>query len=222
MSPFGVQSGMTRSPPAMPGFRSVQRMWDSRADSWIARVLPGEYYVTRNDELISTVLGSCIAACIRDPILRVGGLNHFMLPEEASERAAGGHDRWLDPLLGLATRYGSHAMERLINALLKCGARRERLEVKLFGAGQILGTDTEVGKRNIAFVYAYLRTEKLVCAAEDLGDIYPRRIVYFPTSGRVRVKRLRSPHAETIADRENRYLGQIAQSGSDGDVELFE
>lgn len=216
------ESDPTACPPAIPGFHGVQRIWDSKADCWIARVLPGEYYVTRNDEAISTVLGSCISACIRDRDLGVGGLNHFMLPQDSTHRDIGKDDSWLDPVVGLATRYGSHAMERLINALLKLGARRDRLEVKLFGAGRILASATDVGVRNIEFVRNYLRTEGLTCAAEDLGDIYPRRIVYFPRSGRVRVKRLRSPQGRTIAERESRYLGEIENAGAGGDVELFD
>ena len=214
--------GAARRPPAIPGFQGVQRMWDSRAQCWIARVLPGEYYVTRHDEAISTVLGSCISACIRDPALSVGGLNHFMLPEDSGERAGGESDRWLDPIVGLSTRYGSHAMERLINALIKLGARRDRLEVKLFGAGRILASATEVGERNIEFVRNYLKTEGLNCAAEDLGDVVPRRVLYFPRTGRVRVKRLRSLQATSIVERESRYLGELAGANVGGDVELFE
>lgn len=200
------------------GFPAVQRFWDSGMQRWTARVLPGEYYVTGSDEVIATVLGSCISACIRDPAAGVGGMNHFMLPEELDTRAA---DRWLDPTLGLATRYGSHAMESLINSLLKAGASRHRFEIKLFGAASVLASRTDVGQHNIAFIRRYLQTEGLQAVAEDLGEIFPRRIIYFPATGKVRVRRLPPMARAGIAEREQRYLGDIARR-ADGDVELFD
>jgi chemotaxis protein CheD len=199
------------------GFEGANRFWDSANERWTTKLGPGDYYVTRTDEVIATVLGSCIAACVRDPVADVGGMNHFMLPE-----GSGATDRWLDPKTGLATRYGSYAMETLINSLLKLGARRERLEIKLFGAGRMLTTATDVGQRNIDFVRQYLRTEGLRAVAEDLGEIYPRRVAYFPASGKVRVLRLPPLEANKIADRERRYLRDIgSRADSGGDVELF-
>src|SRR3954469_13199219 len=111
-------------PPVLPGFEQIQRFWEPDTQRWTVKILPGEYYVTRSDEAVSTVLGSCISACIRDPDINVGGINPFMLPENSAGGAASGADRWLDPENGLATRYGSHAMESLINELLKLGANR--------------------------------------------------------------------------------------------------
>jgi len=216
------QAAMTPRPPAIPGFQGVQRFWDASTSRWTARVLPGEYYVTKSDEGVATVLGSCISACIRDTALNVGGINHFMLPENSDGAAASG-DRWLDPENGLATRYGSHAMESLINELLKLGARRQRFEIKLFGAGRILAAATDVGERNIAFVKNYLKTEGLRATAEDLGDIYPRRIIYFPFTGKVMVRKLRPLEATAIADRERKYQATLAAKKDDGgDVELFD
>jgi chemotaxis protein CheD len=207
-------------PPAISGFEKIQRNWDPALGHWNARILPGEYYVTRSDEVITTVLGSCISACVRDPVAQVGGMNHFMLPEET-----GGSDgnRWLDPAAGLATRYGSHAMESLINELLKLGANRSRFEIKLFGAGRILASVTDVGARNIAFVHNYLKTEGYQTLAEDLGDIYPRRVAYFPTTGKVKVRKLRPLEATAIAEAERKYLTDIGTGASKGgDVELFD
>src|ERR1700761_1090130 len=129
-------------PDTLPGFGHVLRSWDKANSRWSARIMPGEYFVTRGDEIISTVLGSCISACIRDPALGIGGMNHFMLPEDVSQ----GSSSWLDPKAGLSTRYGSFAMETLVNDLLKLGARRERLEVKLTGGGRILASMTDVGE----------------------------------------------------------------------------
>ena len=135
------------SPESLPGFEQLQRFWEPDTQRWTVKILPGEYYVTRNDEAITTVLGSCVSACIRDPLAQVGGMNHFMLPEDNSVREAGG--RALDRQ---ATRYGSYAMESLINDLLKLGAARERLEIKLFGGGRMLASMTDIGARNIAFI----------------------------------------------------------------------
>jgi chemotaxis protein CheD len=206
-------------PSAAVGSAGVHRFWDAGHERWAAKVAPGEYYVTRDDEVISTVLGSCISACIRDPVADVGGMNHFMLPE-CNYRAS--DNRWLDPKAGLATRYGSYAMESLLNSLLELGARRERLEIKLFGAGRMLTTLTDVGQRNIEFVRQYLQTENLEAAAEDLGDTCPRRIAYFPASGKVRVWRLPPLEASVIAARECRHLREIGtRAAGGGDVELF-
>jgi chemotaxis protein CheD len=208
----------TTPPPAIAGFQGIHRFWDPATERWTAKVLPGEFYVTRHDEAIATVLGSCISACISDRRLGCGGMNHFMLPEDSG---GGGSDRWMDPATGLATRYGSHAMECLINELLKLGARREHLEIKLFGGGRILASMTDVGARNASFVREYLESEGLKIAAEDLGDIYPRRIIYFPETGKVRVRRLQALEATAIAERERRYQGDLARQSGGGDVELF-
>ena len=138
---------------------------------------------------ITTVLGSCIAACIRDPATRIGGgMNHFMLPEDGSP----GKSSWIEGPGGLATRYGSYAMESLINELMKLGARRDRLEVKLFGGGRILSSMTDVGQKNITFAKDFLKMEGFKIVAEDVGDVYPRRVLYFPTTGVVMLKRLRA------------------------------
>lgn len=218
-STLATRAAQTPRPNAVQGFERIQRYWDPSLEHWNAKILPGEYYVTRSDEVITTVLGSCISACIRDPSAKVGGMNHFMLPEDAS---GGSGNRWLDPVAGLATRYGSHAMESLINELLKLGANRGRFEIKLFGAGRILASVTDVGARNIDFVHQYLKTEGLRSMAEDLGDIYPRRVAYFPTSGKVKVRRLRPLEATAIAERERKYMTDIRTHSDGGDVELFD
>jgi chemotaxis protein CheD len=217
MAAFLERVAKTEQPPALPGFEHLQRFWEPDTERWTAKILPGEYYVTRNDEAITTVLGSCISACIRDPSRGVGGMNHFMLPEET-----GGRNSWLDPAVGLATRYGSYAMESLINDLLKLGATRERLEIKIFGGGRILTSMTDVGARNIAFIHNYARIEGYRVAAEDLGGLQPRKVVYFPTQGRVKVRRLRPIENRSIADREQLYLASLVQKQDGGEIELFE
>jgi chemotaxis protein CheD len=197
------------------GFDKIQRFWDPALAHWNAKILPGEYYVTRNEEVITTVLGSCISACIRDPVAQVGGMNHFMLPEDNSAGREG------EPAVGLATRYGSYAMESLINDLLKLGGRRERLEIKLFGGGRVLTSMTDVGVRNIRFVESYLELEGLRIAAADLGGESPRKVIYFTGAGRVRVRTLRPIENRSIADREQLYQASLGKRDAGGDVELF-
>jgi chemotaxis protein CheD len=204
-------------PATLPGFGHIHRTWDRQNDRWAARILPGEYFVTRSDEIITTVLGSCISACVRDPGLRIGGMNHFMLPEDITH----GSSTWLDPRAGLATRYGSFAMESLLNDLMKLGARRDRLEVKLAGGGRILASMTDVGERNIQFARNWLSIEGLRIAGEDVGDSYPRRIQYFPTTGRVLMFRLRSPDHGAVVSREKEYLSNLQRTPAGNDVELF-
>jgi chemotaxis protein CheD len=183
----------------------------------MAKILPGEFYITASDEGITTVLGSCISACIRDPAIQVGGMNHFMLPEDTTQ----GKSAWLDANAGLATRYGSFAMESLINGLLKLGARRERLEVKLFGGGHVLKAAIEVGDRNIQFARQWLRTEGFRIVAEDVGSDAPRRVVYIPSTGKVQVKHLRSTESGDIAKREQQHLQSFAKRPVNNDIELF-
>ncbi|NOQ16508.1 MAG: chemoreceptor glutamine deamidase CheD, partial [Methyloprofundus sp.] len=140
------------SNPSVEGFDSVKRYWDKRNNIIAAKLLPGEYYVTLENELITTVLGSCISACICDPIAGVGGMNHFMLPETSKHRLRSG----AESVVGNATRYGNYAMEHLINVILASGGKRKNLQVKLFGGGKIIPTMSDVGKRNIQFVLEYI------------------------------------------------------------------
>ena len=177
-----------------------------------AKILPGEYYVTGKPMVLVTVLGSCVTACIRDADSGIGGMNHFMLPDE------GGRD-----VVSSSARYGTYAMEVLINHLLKTGARRNRMEAKVFGGGAVLESlaSSNVGIRNAEFVLNYLKTEKIPIVAKDLLDSYPRKVYYFPETGRVLVKKLHRVHNETLFSREREYKVRIASSKVEGDVELF-
>jgi chemotaxis protein CheD len=202
--------------PMVRGFEQLQRFWEPDTKRWTVKILPGEYYVTRSDEAITTVLGSCVSACIRDPLANVGGMNHFMLPEDNSVREPGRRA----PVV-LSTRYGSHAMESLINDLLKIGAQRQRLEIKLFGGGRVLSAMTDIGARNIDFVTNYLNLEHLPVDAQDVGGELPRKIVYFPTEGKVRVRKLRPIEQRAISDREKQYMDSLIAKDEGGDIELF-
>ncbi len=205
-------------PPALRGFEHLQRFWEPETERWTTKILPGEYYVTCHDEAITTVLGSCVSACIRDPARGVGGMNHFMLPEDS----AGSRNNRLDAAVGLATRYGSYAMESLINDLMKLGASRNRLEVKLFGGGRILTSMTDVGARNIEFIHGFIHIEGYTVAAQDVGGTQPRKIIYFPAAGRVKVRRLRAIENRSIADREQIYRASLRKHQDGGEVELFD
>lgn len=204
-----------RPPLALPGFEKIRRSWNTTHETFAARLLPGEYYVTRNKEAVYTTLGSCISACIRDRVTGVGGMNHFMLP--ASGDVAGSNAS----SLGVATRYGNFAMEHLINDILKNGGKRQTLEVKIFGGGRIIANMTDVGLRNIAFVREYLKAEGLLVTSEDVGSIYPRMVVYFPATGRAQVKRLRSLHNNIIVEQEKSYMHTIEAEPVSGEIELF-
>ena len=188
------------------------RYYDRHFQSEAAKILPGEYFVAGRGMLLVTVLGSCVAACIRDVENGIGGMNHFMLPDD------GGRDR-----VGNSARYGTYAMEVLINHLLKLGARRNRLEAKVFGGGAVLASlaSSHVGTRNAEFVLDYLGTEKIPVVAKDLLDSYPRKVYYFPDTGRALVKKLHRVHNETLFSRERDYKDRLTGAPVAGDVELF-
>ncbi len=187
--------------------------FDRTFDCEAAKILPGEYYCTDKDMVIVTVLGSCVSACIRDRVSGIGGMNHFMLPD-------GGGD---DSVVSESMRYGAYAMEVLINQLLKSGARRQNLEAKIFGGGNVLRafTTTNVGERNAAFVRQFLEAENIPVTGEDLNDIYPRKVYFFPKTGRVLVKKLKQMNNHTLVKREQTYASRLKTDTVAGDVELF-
>jgi len=199
------------------GFENIKRYWDKINNVYTAKILPGEYYVTINDESIVTVLGSCVSACIRDRVFGVGGMNHFMLPEDSSA----GEGSWA--MGGKAARFGGFAMEQMINDILKNGGLRKNLEVKIFGGGKVIKnmSTMDVGQRNINFVKDYIKTEGLTLLSEDVGNIYPRKVIYFPATGKVRVKKLRNMHNNTVIQREMKYRTKIIDKPATGEVELF-
>ena len=214
--PVALRRAEPELPVALPQFAHIRRYWDPQHECFAAKLLPGEYYVTLHGEMICTVLGSCVSACVRDRASGVGGMNHFMLPLDKSR----GESAWADAS-SAATRYGNVAMERLINDLLKAGAKRANLEFKLVGGGKVLAAMTDVGAGNIEFVRNYMQTEGFAVAGEDLGDIYPRKVHFYPQTGRVRVKKLMSTRNDTIFARERSYLQQVSTTPQTGDVELF-
>jgi len=203
-------------PAPLPGFEHVTRYWDPLHGAYAAKILPGEYYVTTQSELIVTVLGSCVSVCVRDPRRRIGGMNHFMLPTQSTSGTG-----WevADP--SQAARYGSFAIELLLNELIKRGSSRKDLEVKITGGGAVLAGMTNIGKMNVAFARQYLKTEGLTIVGEDVEDIYPRKVYYQPLTGKVRVLKLKKLANDTIIQRERAYARDLRKPPKGGDVELF-
>jgi len=202
-------------PKALPDYEHIKRYWDHHHNISIAKILPGEFYVTCNNEILMTVVGSCVTACIRDSIRGIGGMNHFMLPHIYPNK------KWEHTNVSIPSRYGSFAMENLINEILKHGGNRRNLEIKLFGGGRIMKSQANIGQQNIDFAKNYISTERLTLIAEDLGDIYPRKILFYPINGRARVKKLRAI-APKVVEREKAYQHNLEkQPISTGDVDLF-
>ena len=208
-------SGLPRAP---RGFEHINRYWDRQNQAYAAKITPGEFYISITSEIITTVLGSCVAACIRDTDTGVGGMNHFMLPS-ASHRSS---EAWGDTPVGAATRYGNVAMERLINAVLVNGGKRENLEVKVFGGAKVLDIDTDVGQRNIEFVMEYLKAEGYPLEAFNVGGQVPRKILFYPDTGRVRLKKLYNLRNQTIKEREQVYGKLLDGQTIQGEMTLFE
>lgn len=181
-----------------------------------AKILPGEFYASGREMVIVTTLGSCVSVCLWDAVRKVGGMNHFMLPDSGEN----GSD-----LFGASGRYGVFAMELLINELIKMGALKSRLTAKVFGAGNVMHSlsSSGVGERNAEFVTHFLATERIPVIASDLLDVWPRKVYMFPTTGRVLVRKLRELHNDTIARREADYVRALAPQRElpAGEVELF-
>jgi chemotaxis protein CheD len=196
---------------AVGNLEPVMRYRDSRFQTMAAKLLPTQYLVIDDDTALTTTLGSCVAACIRDPLLGIGGMNHFLLPEGNVGD-------------GAPARYGSYAMELLINDMLKRGAHRKRLEAKVFGGANVLKgfTSNPVGTRNAEFVRQYLQAEQIPVLAEDLCGIHPRKIWFFPATGRVVVQRLPHAHEAEVAATESAVRAQLSRVPVTGGVELFE
>lgn len=195
-------------------FNHINRYWDKKTGLSTAKILPGEFYVTAHNEAITTVLGSCISACVRDPIAGLGGMNHFMLPIK------GDSDHTID--LSQAARYGNFAMEQMINDILRNGGKRENLEIKIFGGGKVMKGMTDVGKRNINFVKEYIALEGMNLLAEDVGGLYPRKVRFVPKTGKVLIKKIFSKHNSTIEERDETYFSRISKQEVTSDVELFD
>ena len=182
--------------------------YDAHFKNDAVKILPGEYFVHNEDMLIMTTLGSCIAACLYDRNAKVGGMNHFMLPDGAGDSG----------------RYGSYAMELLINEMMKRGASRMTMEAKVFGGGQVVSgmTTMNVGERNTNFVMDYLKTERIPVVSKDVLDVYPRKVCYLPGSGKAMVKRLAPTNTDALLAQDRAAVQKaVPASTGGGSVDLF-
>ena len=194
---------------------AMNQYYDRYFDRQATKILPGEYYATSEPEVIVTVLGSCVSACVRDRVNGIGGMNHFLLPLDGSAEP----DKPTQ-----SARYGSYAMELLINHVIKLGGHRERLEAKVFGGAAVLRGMllNDVGKRNAEFVEQYLCNEHIPIVAADLLQDFPRKVYFFPETGQVWVKRIKRIKNDTIFERERAYRQRVKEDVDAGSVELFE
>lgn len=191
-----------------------RRYFDNSLGHHVVNVFQGDYYVTaRKDEILTTVLGSCISACIRDTLSGYGGMNHFLLPSSGKDIEEGST---------YSLRYGSFAMEQLINDILSRGGRRERLEVKVFGGGNVVKGLSGVGHKNADFIETFLVNEGLQVAGSDLRGNCPRKIQYFPRSGKVRMRSLSSAAGRMINKKETGLGVKVQVKEETGSVELFD
>lgn len=188
--------------------RTLRKFRNPRDGFLHVQLTLGDTYVTSSpDEVLTTILGSCIAACIRDPVTGVGGMNHFLLPDGNSG------DRE-------ARCYGVNAMELLINDILKHGGDRRRLEAKLFGGGNVVSALTDVGSRNYAFAKQFLNDEGISIVGGDVGGDMARRIQYMPFSGRARQALVKGA-AKTLVEEELTALHKKTKTAAAADVEFF-
>ncbi|KRE00385.1 hypothetical protein ASE63_10005 [Bosea sp. Root381] len=191
--------------------RSSRRYFDPRFEATIITVAPGEHEITAaKDEIVATVLGSCVSVCMRDATIGVGGLNHFLLPKNNGSADASAGER-----------YGDTAMEVLINGLLKRGAKRGNFEAKVFGGARVLSGATmlAIGDGNIAFVEEFLKREGIPVVSKDVGGTRSRRIHYQPATGRAWVQHVQSARSEQ--DQEAAYMQRLKTQPVAGEIEIF-
>jgi chemotaxis protein CheD len=192
--------------------------WDHRFQRHTIKLLPGDFDVVNGEQMLVTVLGSCIAACIRDNKSGVGGMNHFLLPKEK----ANGKSRAWDDYDSQATRYGDLAMEQLINKIINMGGRRENLEAKIFGGARMFAsTYSDIGGQNIEFVLQYLKTEKIRVTSNDTAGTNARKVYYIPNTGEVFLKRITKTNNNTIENREKEYMKEVKTARTSADISFF-
>lgn len=192
-------------------FTGSKKVFDPQEKIEVVKIFSGDWHVTRENVMISTILGSCVSACIRDPYASVGGMNHFLLPGEDG----------MDSQNSDSARYGVFAMESLLNGILKNGGRKDRLEIKVFGGGNVINNSARIGSKNAEFIRTFLGKEGLRIASEDLEGDYPRRINYYPISGKLMMRQLRRREDLHVVEEESRYKRNIIQKPIEGNIELF-
>lgn len=190
-----------------------RRRHDREKPGKVVTLYSGDYYVTdKPEEMIVTILGSCVAACLHDPVAKVGGMNHFLLPDTGEGAARAGAD---------SARYGVFAMEQLINGIMKLGGVKSRLEVKVFGGGNVINNSAMIGSKNVAFVKRFLQQEGLAIAGGDLGGDYPRRVRFYPDTGKAQMMRLRRKEDMAVISEEQKFAETLKVKPVEGGIELF-
>ena len=187
----------------------VERRGVERTGLKMRTIYSGEFYVTNQpNEMIETILGSCVAACMFDPVAKVGGMNHFLLPESNGVGAD-------------SARYGAFAMEQLINGIMKLGGLKQRLEVKVFGGGNVINNSAMIGSKNVMFVKKFLESEGLRIVGGDLGEDYPRRVRFYPDTGKAQMLKLQRKADMAVVEEEKKFASTLAVKPVEGDIELF-
>ncbi|MDX1975547.1 MAG: hypothetical protein SFT92_07730 [Rickettsiales bacterium] len=198
--------------PVSEYFHGKKRFYNSAYNIHIVKIFAGEWAISnREDEMLATILGSCVSACIRDPLVGVGGMNHFLLPGDENSDATASD----------AARYGVNAMESLINALLKAGAQKHRLEFKIFGGGNVINNSARIGSKNARFVRSFLKEEGYRIVSEDLEGEQPRSLHYYPVTGKVMLRKLKRKEDFVVVEEEAKYQQQISKKPQEGEIELF-
>ncbi len=192
----------------------VKRYFDHNLEMTVVKLMTGDCYVTsESGEMLVTILGSCISVCMRDPVAGIGGMNHILLPGENMDKQKGD--------AGYSNRFGAFAMEELINGILRLGGKKERLEIKAFGGGNVIKNSAMIGSKNIEFVERFLKNEGLKIVSKDVGGTAPRRIHYFPDTGKVMCRTLKRKEDMAIVESEKKYQSKICKKDTQGDAELF-
>lgn len=163
--------------------------------------------------MLVTILGSCISVCLFDPVTKIGGMNHILLPGDKGDIVSK-----TDP--GYSTRFGVNAMEELINGLLKLGAKKDRFEAKIFGGGAVIKTSNAIGEKNIKFVKSFLEAEQITLKGEDVGGDTARRLHFFPDTGKAMIRKLRRKEDMVILDKEKEYQEKLIQKEATQTVEV--
>lgn len=208
------RSSDTQVLPPRKGNPAMERRAIDRDNSVdVVKLISGDCYVTdKPGQMIVTILGSCVAACMRDPVLKIGGMNHFLLPDTTDADVRSN---------GESARYGAYAMEQLVNGIIKLGGVKSRLEVKVFGGGNVINNSAMIGSRNVSFVRDFLKNEGLKIVSEDLGDTYPRRLRYYPDTGKVMLMKLRRKEDMEVVNEEQSFATTLKAKPVEGDIELF-
>lgn len=193
-------------------FHGTRSFYNAKDKINVVKIFAGDWYVSgREDEMLATILGSCVSACMRDPIAGVGGMNHFLLPG----------DQNISGNMSDSARYGIFAMESLINGIMKAGGIKHRFEVKVFGGGNVINNSARIGSKNALFVREFLKNEGFRINSEDLEGECPRAVHYFPTTGKVMMRKLRRKEDMVVVEEEARYQRNITKKPLEGDIELF-